>query len=277
MISVFDRGFLFGDSVFETLATFGGRLHAVGEHLDRLERSAGRIGLPLPPRPVIEKAVRDTLAAAGNADARVRAIVTRGAASGDLDPGPADAPELVVIVEPRRGPAPEAYETGVPVEIVSVVRNAPGATDPAVKSGNYLNNVLALGEARRRRAGAHEAILLNAAGSVAEGATSNVFCVAGGEVRTPALSVGILDGVTRGKVLALCRAHGLPHAEVPFMAAGELRGADECFITSAVRGVLPVTSIDGRAVGDGAPGPLTRRLMELYRDLVRREVAAAWA
>jgi branched-chain amino acid aminotransferase len=268
-VSVFDRGFLYGDSVYETVATVRGRLFALAEHLDRLERSAGRIGLRLPPRATIEAAIRDTVAAAGNPESRVRVVVTRGAGGKfDLDPGAAADPELVVIVQPLGGPTPEMYDKGVAIEIVSITRNSPAATDPAVKSGNYLNNVLALGEARRRRPGVHEAILCNANGSVAEGASSNVFAVVAGEVRTPALGVGILEGVTRGKVLALARAAGIPCREDAFMSPDELRGADEVFLTSAARNILPVTAVDGRAIGSGAPGPLTRRLMALFERMV---------
>jgi branched-chain amino acid aminotransferase len=264
-VSVFDRGFLYGDSVYETLATVNGRLFALAEHLDRLERSASRIGLPLPERAHIHEAVLATVAAAGNAESRVRVIVTRGAGSIDLDPGSAGAPALVVIVGPRNGPTPDMYARGVAVQIVSVTRNHPGAIDPAVKSGNYLNNVLALGEARRR-SGAHEAILCAAAsGSVAEGASSNVFTVVDGQVRTPALGVGILDGITRTKVLELCRTAGVPAHEVDFLSTDELRGADEVFLTSAVRAVLPVTRVDDRRIGDGSPGPVTRRLMALFQ------------
>jgi branched-chain amino acid aminotransferase len=265
-VSVFDRGFLYGDSVYETIATAGGRLFALPEHLDRLARSAGRIGLALPPRDTIERAIADTVAAAGNPESRVRVMVTRGTGAFEMDPASAGAPELVVIVAPLGGPTPAMYEQGVAVEIVSVARNHPAAIDPAVKSGNYLNNVLALAEARRR-SGAHEAILCAAGGSVAEGASSNVFAVRAGEVRTPALSVGILEGVTRSKVLELCTRAGIPAVEVAAMTPDELRGADEAFLTSAARGVLPVTRIDGKPVGTGVPGPVTRRLRALYLEL----------
>jgi branched-chain amino acid aminotransferase len=265
-ISVLDRGFLYGDSVYETIATMHGRPFALAQHLDRLERSAGRIGLPLPPRASIEAAVAATLAEASNDESRVRVVVTRGTGAMDLDPASAGEPQLVVIVTPRNGPTPEMYQAGVGVAIVSVTRNDPRAIDPAVKSGNYLNNVLALGEARRR-VRAHEAILCASGGSVAEGATSNVFFVSAGEVRTPALAVGILDGITRGMVLDLCRQHGIPAAERAFVAPDELRAADELFLTSAVRGVLPVTAVDGVPVGDGKPGPMTRRLRALYEAL----------
>lgn len=269
-ISVFDRGFLFGDSVYETIGTVEGRLFALPEHLDRLERSAQRMALRLPPRSTIEKAIAETMAAAGNAESRVRVIVTRGAGKLDLDPASVDDPQLVLIVQPLGGPSAEMYDKGVAVEMVSVTRNLPNAIDPSIKSGNYLNNVLAMGEARRRRPGVHEAILCNAQGSVAEGATSNVFAVAGGELRTPALHVGILDGVTRGKVLKLAREAGVACREVDFMTPDELRAADEVFLTSAARGVLAVVVIDGRPVGAGAPGPVTRRMMALYAELARK-------
>ena len=270
-VPVFDRGFLFGDSVYETVGTNHGRVVFFDDHLDRLARSAERTYLRLPPRDQIVQAVWETLAAAENPESRIRIMVTRGDGTGDLDPAAAGQPRLVVIVQPLGGPSPEVLERGAEVEIVSVTRNSPRAIDPAIKSGNYLNNVLAMGEARRRRPSAHEAILCAANGGVAEGATSNVFAVVAGQVHTPALEVGILEGVTRGKVLALARTNGIPCYEVPFMSPDELRQADEVFLTSSVRGVLPVTRVDGQALGDGKPGAVTRRLMVLYRELVEAQ------
>lgn len=272
-ISVFDRGFLYGDSVYETVATVQGRLFALQEHLLRLERSADRIGLTLPARATIEAAITETLEAAANQESRVRITVTRGGSGDgklDLDPAGAHQPRLVVIVQPLSGPSAEQRQHGVAVEIVSVTRNHPGALDPAVKSGNYLNNVLALGEARRRSPTAHEAILLSSSGHVAEGATSNVFLVTKGELRTPALEVGILDGITRGKVLELARGAGIATHE-GFILPDELRAANEVFLTSAARGVLPVTTVDRRTVADGQPGPITLRLVDLYARLARGE------
>ena len=269
-VSVFDRGFLYGDSVYETIGTAYGRLFAARDHLDRLERSAERIGLAVPPRAEIERAIAETIEAAGNAESRVRVILTRGVGKLDLDPASCSDTRLVVIVFPLGPPTPEMFEKGVAVAIVSVARNSPRAIDPAVKSGNYLNNVLALGEARRRSK-AYEAILCAGDGSVAEGSTSNVFAVVGGEVRTPPPEVGILDGITRAKVMGLCRDAGIPLAERR-LSPDELRGADEAFITSATRGVLPVTTIDERPVAGGAPGPVTRRLMALYDALARKGV-----
>jgi branched-chain amino acid aminotransferase len=269
-VSVFDRGFLYGDSVYETIGTAYGRLFAARDHLDRLERSAERIGLHVPPRAEIERAIADTVEAAGNAESRVRVILTRGVGKLDLDPASASDTRLVVIVFPLGPPTPEMFGKGVAAAIVSVARNSPRAMDPAVKSGNYLNNVLALGEARRR-AHAYEAILCAEDGSVAEGASSNIFAVIGGEVRTPPPEVGILDGITRAKVIALCRDAGIPFAERR-LTPDELRAADEAFITSATRSVLPVTTVDERPVGDGVPGPVTRRLMSLYDALARKGV-----
>jgi branched-chain amino acid aminotransferase len=270
-ISVFDRGFLYGDSVYETIGTAHGRLFAARDHLDRLERSAMRIGLRVPPRADIERAIADTVEAAGNVESRVRVVLTRGSGKLDLDPASVDDTQLVVIVFPLGPPSPEMYAKGVAVAIVSITRNSPSAIDPAVKSGNYLNNVLALGEARRRM-GAYEAILCGADGSVAEGSTSNVFTVVAGEVRTPPLEVGILDGITRAKVLELCRKGGLRVVETRIFP-DDLRAAEEVFITSATRGVLPVTRVDDRVIGAGLPGPLTKKLMALYEELARVGVA----
>jgi len=269
-ISVFDRGFLYGDSVYETVATTQGRLFALAEHLDRLERSAGRIGLRPPPRGTIERAVAETVQAAANAESRVRIVLTRGVGKLDLDPASVDDTQLVVIVMPLQNLPEALYEAGAAVAIVSVMRNDPRAIDPAIKSGNYLNNVMALGEARRQ--GAHEALLCAADGSVAEGASSNVFLVKDGEVRTPGLDVGILEGITRAQVLALCRANGIPARERRLWP-DDLRGADEVFITSATRKILPVTQVDQTVIGAGKPGPITRRLMQLLDQMARDGVA----
>lgn len=269
-ISVFDRGFLYGDSVYETIGTVHGRLFALGDHLVRLERSALRIGVRPPPRAHIEEAVHETVAAAGNPESRVRVILTRGAGELDLDPASVNEPQLVIIVSPLGAPTAKMYAEGVSVSVVSVHRNSPLAIDPAVKSGNYLNNVLALGEARRT-SGAYEAILCAGDGSIAEGSTSNVFAVVRGEVWTPQPDVGILDGITRAKVLELARGAGIAVVERRIQPA-ELRGADEAFLTSATRGVLPISTIDGRPVGAGVPGPVTKRLMALYDELARRGV-----
>jgi branched-chain amino acid aminotransferase len=268
MVSVFDRGFLFGDSVYETVAYLGGRVCFLAEHLDRLERSAARLALTPPSRSSVESAIRAAVVASGEAEARVRVIVTRGVGPVDIDPATAGSPQLMVIVQPLGAPTSEMLASGIAVEVVSHSRGAAGSLDPAIKSGNYLNSVLAIAEARRRCSDAGEAILCSGGGSIAEGATSNVFFVQGGVLVTPGLEVGILEGVTRAKVLGLARSSGILVREPDFVAPRELLSADEVFLTSAVRGVLPVTVVDGLSVGDGKPGPITRRLVALYQRLI---------
>jgi branched-chain amino acid aminotransferase len=267
-IPVFNRGFLFGESVFESVGTVHGEPFAMTEHLERLENSAAQLGISVPSRMTIEQAVRETVAAAGNPESRIRIVVTQGGgipADGRFELVPAEpgTPELVVIVMPLHGPSPEMVKNGVFAEIVSIMRNHPGSVDPSIKSGNYLSSVLALREARARNPKAHEAILCSPDGFIAEGATSNVFLVTRGVVRTPALDVGILAGITRSKVLQVVRAAGIPVQESR-ITPDELRHADETFLTSAARGVLPVVRIDGQNIGDGIPGPLTQKIMALY-------------
>jgi branched-chain amino acid aminotransferase len=274
-VPVLDRGFLYGDSVYEVTRTAGGRPVDLGPHLDRLGRSAGRLRMMLPPRAVIEDAVAETLAAAGvrsgsKADAYIRIVVTRGAGEIGLDPMLADRPRIVVIVKPVSLPKPEAVKNGVVVRIVSVERMSPRALDPAIKSGNYLNNILALDEARQKMA--YEAILCDHEGRVTEGSSSNVWSVSAGVVRTPPTSVGILPGITRWRVLALAAANGILAEETELRPA-DLLAADEMFLTSSIRGVLPISQLDDRTLG---VGPVTRRLQALY-DAFLADVAAGRA
>lgn len=266
-ISVFDRGFLYGDSVYEVARTAGGHPVDLDRHLERLERSAAAILLPIHPRDTIAGAVAETLAAAGNPESYIRIIVTRGAGEISLDPALADRPRLLVIVRELKLPDPALYRDGASVAIVGVRRNLRRAVDPAVKSGNYLNNILALAEAKR--AGAYESIMCNAEGRVVEGSTSNIFAVKDGEIRTPALEDGLLDGITRRRVFELAADEGIRIVEA-HLSPDDLRGADEVFLTSSIRGVVPVTRVDGRPVGSGVPGPVTRRLMARYEAFLAR-------
>jgi len=269
-VPVFDRGFLYGDSVYEVLRTVDGRPFAMREHLDRLARSAAGLELGLPPRADIERAIADTLAAAGEPNAYVRIIVTRGAGELGLDPALADGPRLVVIAKAANLPPAEHYRDGVEVAIVGLSRTSPAApgahVDPSVKSGNYLVSVLAIAEARRR--GAYESILCDQVGRITEGGSSNFFLVRGGRLCTPPLSAGLLQGITRMKVIELCRAHGLAVDELPLWPV-DLRTADEALLTSSVRGILPIARVDGAPIADGKPGPITKRVMALYEALLR--------
>jgi branched-chain amino acid aminotransferase len=261
VISVFDRGFLYGDSVYEVLRTSGGRPVDLDRHLERLRRSAAGIEIGMPDAEELDRAIADTLDAAENPESYVRIVVTRGAGPITLDIAAAEKSSLVLIIRPLVMPAAELYESGATLAIVGVERTSRRAFDPAVKSGNYLNNIMALAEAKR--AGAYEAIMCSPDGRVAEGSTSNLFVSRGGRLCTPALATGLLPGITRQRVLALARAAGMTTEEGDLLP-DDVRAADEAFITSSIRGVMPVRAIDGRTIGDGAPGPATRRLMELY-------------
>lgn len=269
-VPVFDRGFLYGDSVYEVTRAFGGVAFALDDHLDRLERSAAGLLMKTPPRQLIRRAVVDTLRESRLPDAYVRIIVTRGAGEIALDPAAADEPRLIVIVRAPKPPPPEAYRDGVEVAIVGRTRYAPGVptstVDPQVKSGNYLGSVMAVAEARKR--GAYEAILCDNVGRITEGSSSNFFVVKGGRVATPPLSVGLLEGITRKKVMQLMDENGIHWAEQPLWPI-DLHQADEAFLTSSVRGVVPVVRADGQPIGDGKPGPVTRRVLSLYEALVR--------
>jgi len=268
-VSPLDRGFLFGDGVYETVRTFHGRPFRLGPHLDRLRRSADRLGIPWPAAPLDPGAeVTRTLAGAANAESAIRIVLTRGVGPIGYDTEGCGTPTLVVHVRPCPSPPPGARDEGVDVAVVSVQRNARAALDPAIKSGNLLNNYFAWMEGRRL--GVFEPVLLNAEGRVTEGATSNLFIVAEGRLLTPPLGDGLLEGITRGIVIDLARRERLPIAEEGF-GPDRLREADEAFLTSTLKGVLPVRRCDGWPVRHGRPGPMTRRLMGLYEDLVEAE------
>jgi branched-chain amino acid aminotransferase len=266
-VPVLDRGFLYGDSVYEVTRTSGGRCVDLDRHLDRLERSAAAILLPPTPRAHLVAAIHDTLAAATNPESYVRVIVTRGAGEINLDPAAADQTRVVVIVKPLALPDAAAYQNGVSVAVVDVLRNPRRALDPAVKSGNYLNNIMALASARK--AGAYESIMCNPEGRLVEGSTTNVFMVKDGALITPAFEDGLLDGITRRRVLELCADAELTAGEA-HLTAGDLRGADEAFLTSSIRGVLPITSVDGKPLGNGKPGVTTLTVMEKYAAFLAR-------
>lgn len=266
-ISVLDRGFLYGDSVYEVIRTYDGRPFALAPHLDRLARSAGLLGIDLPaPSQVLTAEIDATLEAAGNPESNIRLIVTRGAGPINLDPGAAVSPCRVVIVAPLIPHLAELYEQGAAIHLVSAGREAGGAVPAGAKSGNYLVNLMALGAARRR--GAHEAILLDARGRVAEGASSNIFTLSGEALSTPPLSVGILEGITRHMVIDLARSAGLEVHE-RHLRAEDLRDADEVFLTSTLREIMPVTQVDDWIVGRGEVGPRVHELRRLYGKLVR--------
>jgi branched-chain amino acid aminotransferase len=265
-VSVFDNGFTFGDSVYETLRTYGGRPFALDRHLRRLRRSASRIAVDVPLGDDVLRGRLDALlAAAANPESYVRLIVTRGVGDVSYRFDRIHGPTVVMIAKPFEAPPEGAYSGGIAASLSSVRRNHRTALDPAIKSCNLLNNVLAVREAQGR--GASEALMLNLEGDLAEGASSNVFLVRDGVVRTPSLDSGILPGITREIVLELLPSLGIEGREER-LRADDLLGADEVFVTSSLREALPVRSVDGRLVGDGRPGPVTRRILAGFRDRV---------
>jgi branched-chain amino acid aminotransferase len=277
-VPVLDRGFLYGDSVYEVVRTYGGRVFALREHLDRMDASAAYIGLRLPPRARIEEQVSRTLAAAGNAESYVRVVITRGEGTFGLAPHLGGEPRLIVIVRPLDPPAPELYERGLHLAVARTRRTPPQAQDPAAKTGNYLNSILALREAHA--AGADDAILLDLGERVTEASTSNVFFVKNSVVVTAPLPLGLLHGVTRAHAVEAARANGLLVREAPF-GPGALADADEVFLTSTLREVVPVTRLSlledaeprPRPVADGRPGPVTRRVHEAFRARAAKAMA----
>lgn len=261
-ISVLDRGFLYGDSVYEVIRTYGSQPFALEAHLQRLERSAALLGFPLPISTAeLAGEIRATVQAAGNPESYVRVVVTRGSGPINLDPSTAEKPCRVVIVTALT-PYPAAlYEGGAKICLVPAGRLSGGAVPLGAKSGNYLVNIMALRAARQQ--GAHEAVMLDTAGRVAEGASSNVFALFGSTLRTPPLSVGILEGITRHLVIELARETDLEVEEAELLP-DDLRRASEIFLTSTLREVMPVTRVDDWVVGEGRVGPVALALRRRY-------------
>ncbi len=264
-ISVFNHGFLFGDSVYEVMRTYGGRPSLVEEHLERLERSARKLALRIPiGRAEIGRRMDRLLERAGFEESYIRVVVTRGVGLPNIDPELAGRPQVLFIAIPLSPPPPEMYEKGVDVVLVAIRRTSPRSSNPDIKSGNYLNSIQAVMEAHQRNA--FEGIMLNHEGNLTEASSSNVFLVSKGTLLTPALASGILQGITRRHVLQLAESHGIPtHERV--IKPEELLDADEAFISSTIKEILPIAHVDSKQI-PCCPGPLTMRLLSLYREEV---------
>lgn len=271
-VSVFDRGFLYGDSVFEVFRTYGGVPFAEKEHLERLARSAERLMIPMPASiDTLSAEVHQTLEAAGRGQWYVRVVVTRGSGPLTYDPSTATAPLRVIIVAPLSVPPKEHYERGIAVTLLNASRPTDDARAAGAKASNYLANLLAVHEAKQK--GAQEALVLGKGGQILEGASSNLFIVRDGAVRTPEPQPGILVGITRATVLRAAKEAGI-RVEEGEVRPEDLFSADEAFITSSIREVMPVVSADGRTIGAGTPGPVTKRLHEGYLRAVERATGA---
>jgi branched-chain amino acid aminotransferase len=266
-ISVFDHGLLYGDGVFEGIRAYHGRVFKLREHIDRLFCSAKAILLNVPMSHAhIMRAVVEACRINKIRDGYIRLVVTRGAGTLGLNPNRCKNPSVIIIADKIQLYPPVLYQKGMEIVTVPTVRSLHSALNPAIKSLNYLNNILAKIEANH--AGCEEAVMLNAEGFVAECTGDNLFIVKKGELLTPPLSAGALYGITRGVVMELAEEEGLAVAE-PNLTRYDLFNADECFLTGTGAEIVPVVKIDGRVIGTGKPGPITRKLVTEYHALTK--------
>jgi branched-chain amino acid aminotransferase len=266
-ISVFDHGLLYGDGVFEGIRAYNGRVFKLREHIDRLFCSAKAILLTLPmSHEALMSAVVEACRKNNLRDGYVRLVVTRGVGGLGLNPRSCKNPSVIIIADKIQLYSPALYEKGLEIITVPTTRNLHSALNPAIKSLNYLNNILAKIEASN--GGCEEAVMLNQEGFVAECTGDNIFIVKAGRMATPPLSAGALYGITRGVVMELATAAGIQVGE-PNLTRYDLFNADECFLTGTGAELIPVVKIDGRVIGDGHPGPITKDLVTRYRQLAQ--------
>jgi branched-chain amino acid aminotransferase len=261
-IPIYDRGFLYGDSVFETLRTYGGTIHALDAHLARLQASAEMIAMPLGAiEAPLRTALDQLLAASGGGERYLRIMVTRGDGAFGLAADLSSDRRTVILSRPLPPRDPDFWTRGVTA--ITVLHTGHQRREAQPKSGNYLPNILALD--RARRAGAHEAIRIDSEGLVTEGSTSNVFIVRANELLTPNIGSGVLPGITRQQLIEARSSDGLPVRQAPIPEAW-LREADEIILSSTLREVVGVTELDGVTVGTGRPGPVCRSLHRTYSE-----------
>ena len=266
LISVFDHGFLYGEGVYETLRTYNGRSFLFERHMQRLRTSAGMLALTIPLTDrEIDARFKDTIRAAGlddGRDAYIRILVTRGIGDLSYDLAACPEPSIVVIVKPNVAPPGDVFERGVAVSLVDVIRNHPASVSPLIKSNNLLNNALAMQQAFRQ--GGYEGVMRNYRGELAECTQSNLFIVTGGVALTPPVDAGLLPGITRAFLFEVGAEAGIPVREAVLHDA-DLFAADESFLTSTTREVVPIVRVDARQIGPGVPGPVTKALLDGYR------------
>jgi branched-chain amino acid aminotransferase len=268
VISVFDHGFLYGEGVYETLRTYNGQPFLFDRHMRRLRNSADMLALPVPLTDAqIDARFRETMRAAGlgeapDREAYIRILVTRGIGELTYDPAACPTPSIVVIVKPNVPPSAEAFARGVRVSLVGVVRNHPGSVNPLIKSNNLLNNALAMQQAFTR--GGFEGVMRNYRGELAECTQSNLFVVKNGVALTPPIDAGLLPGITREFLFEVGAENHITVRE-QVLHDDDLFGADEAFLTSTTREVVPIVQVDDRKVGSGLPGPITGALLDGFR------------
>lgn len=268
-ISVWDHGVLYGDGVFEGIRAYHGRVFRLEEHLERLYTSAASIMIHIPmSREEMTEAILDVLRKNELRDAYIRLLVTRGVGDLGLDPRKCARPTIVIIADKIKLYPPEAYEKGLSLIVASTRKNAIDSLSPRIKSMNYLNNILAKMEAIN--AGAAEAVMLDHNGFLTECTSENIFLIKKEVVFTPTATVGILEGITRSVVMELAGELGY-EVQMAFLTMHDLYTADECFVTGTGAEILPVVKVSGRTIGAGRPGPVTRKLLAAFREVVQRE------
>jgi len=268
VVSVFDHGLLYGDGVFEGIRVYDGKVFELAGHIDRLYQSAKAIRLKIPvDSETLTDYTRQTVVANNIEDGYVRLIVTRGVGTLGLNPLVCKQPQIIIIAATIQLYPPELYENGLKVISANTIRNHPLSVSPQIKSLNYLNNILAKIEALDRDM--LEAIMYNQQGYVAEASGDNVFIVTGGNLFSPPISAGSLPGLTRNIVMQLARQSGYEVFEQN-LTRYDLYAADEIFLTGTAAEVIGVVEIDGRVIGTGKPGPVTRELLAQFGEYARR-------
>ena len=266
-VSVFDHGLLYGDGIFEGIRFYNGRVFRLDEHLDRLWDSARSICLEIPvTREEMTEALLETIRQNGLRDGYIRQIVTRGVGNLGLNPVQCKRPSIIIIAATIALYPEEVYRNGLTIVTCATRRMNAAALNPAVKSLNYLNNVMARIEANL--AGADEALMLNDAGNVAECTADNVFIIKKGQIFTPPISAGALRGITRAVAFEIAAELGIRITETD-ITRHDVFVADECFLTGTAAEVIPVIKADGRVIGTGKPGPISTRMISRFRELVR--------
>ena len=270
VVSVFDHGLLYGDGVFEGIRVYGKRVFLLKEHVERLYESARAIRLVIPiSQAEMVAAVEQTVAANQIGDGYVRLVITRGAGSLGLDIRRTSHPQVIIIADNISLYPRELYETGLKLITASTIRNHPQALSPRIKSLNYLNNIMAKIEGTD--ADCLEALMLNYKGEVSECTGDNIFIVKHGIIKTPPTDAGILEGITRYAVIRLARQAGLTVQEVS-LTRHDVYVAEECFLTGTAAEVIAAVSLDGRSIGAGVPGPITKDLKSRFEKLTRGEL-----
>ena len=264
VISVFDHGFLYGEGVYETMRTYHGRPFLFDRHMRRLRRSASMIELPLPfSDDQLAAQIRATQDAAKlDGEAYIRVLVTRGVGELTYDLKATPNPSLVIIVKPQVDPPADAYDKGVRVVIVDIVRNHPATVNPMIKSNNLMNSALAMQQALRSNA--FEGVMRNYKGELTECTTANLFIVKNNVVLTPPLEAGLLPGITREYLFDVGKDIGVEVRE-RILGDDDLFRADEAFLTSTTRELIPIVTVNDRMVGNGRPGPVTWKLLNAFR------------